>query len=85
MSCWYNNAAPSGDIVVSTRIRLARNINGYPFPARMSGEQRDEVNAKIKAAVSKENKFRLNYIDMKDVPENERFSMVDVKFSTPPS
>ena len=36
MSCWYNNTAPDGDIVVSTRIRLARNINGYPFPAKMS-------------------------------------------------
>ncbi|MBO7520437.1 MAG: ATP--guanido phosphotransferase, partial [Clostridia bacterium] len=77
MSCWYNNEAPSGDIAVSTRIRLARNINGYPFPARMSNAQRDEVNAKIKAAVSEKDKFRLNYIDMKDVPENERFSMVE--------
>lgn len=77
MSCWYNNEAPSGDIAVSTRIRLARNINGYPFPARMSNAQRDEVNAKIKSAVSKENKFHLKFIDMKDVPENERFSMVE--------
>lgn len=77
MSCWYNNEAPSGDIAVSTRIRLARNINGYPFPARMSNAQRDEVNLKIKSAVSKENKFHLKFIDMKDVPENERFSMVE--------
>lgn len=77
MSCWYNKAAPSGDIAVSTRIRLARNINGYPFPARMNSVQKQEVNAKLKKAVADDNEYRLKYIDMKDVPENERFSMVE--------
>ena len=77
MSCWYNNPAPEGDIVVSTRIRLARNINGYPFPARMSESDRREVNAKIKAAVEADSKHNLKYIDMMDVPENERLSMVE--------
>ncbi|MBR4910644.1 MAG: protein arginine kinase [Clostridia bacterium] len=77
MSCWYNNAAPDGDIAVSTRIRLARNINGFPFPAKMSDEQRREVNAKIKNAVSGNIKTDLKYIDMRDVPENERYSMVE--------
>lgn len=77
MSCWYNNEAPSGDIAVSTRIRLARNIKGYPFPAGMSDEQRIEINQKIKEAVSGNKTYNLNYIDMKDVPENERYSMVE--------
>ena len=51
MSCWYNNAAPDGDIAVSTRIRLARNIKGYPFPARISDKQRLEINEKIKKVI----------------------------------
>ena len=77
MSCWYNNAAIEGDIVVSTRVRLARNINGYPFPAKMSEKDRREVNAKIKAAIASDSKHNLKYIDMADVPENERLSMVE--------
>lgn len=80
MSCWYNMEAPDGDIAVSTRIRLARNINGYPFPARMSDAQRLEVNAKIKEAILGSDSpaaKRLKYIDMKDVPENERLSMLE--------
>ena len=77
MSCWYNNEAPEGDIVVSTRIRLARNINGYPFPARMSDKDRREISAKIKAAVASYNELGLKYIDMPDVPENERLSMME--------
>ena len=33
---WYENTAGNGDIVLSTRIRLARNLKNYPFPARLS-------------------------------------------------
>ena len=77
MSCWYNNPAPEGDIAVSTRIRLARNINGYPFPARMSADKRQEVNARIKSVIAENGDGKLKYIDMADVPENERLSMVE--------
>ena len=80
MSCWYNNAAPDGDIAVSTRIRLARNVNGYPFPARMTDEQKYKLNAKIHEAIKNSDDDcakKLKYIDMKDVPENERLSMLE--------
>ena len=77
MSCWYNKPAPEGDIAVSTRIRLARNINGYPFPARMSADKRQEVNARIKSVIAENGDGKLKYIDMADVPENERLSMVE--------
>ena len=73
MSCWYNNSAPDGDVAVSTRIRLARNINGYPFPARMNENQRREVNEKVKAAITgNPQSAGLKFIEMKDVPEGER-------------
>ncbi|HBN12139.1 MAG TPA: ATP--guanido phosphotransferase, partial [Clostridiales bacterium] len=29
----------SGGTVVSTRIRLARNLEGYPFPSHLQGEK----------------------------------------------
>ena len=46
MSSWYTTHAPEDDIAVSTRIRLARNLSGLPFPARMTPEQRRELNLK---------------------------------------
>ena len=36
MSSWYTSHAPEDDIAVSTRIRLARNLSGLPFPAGMT-------------------------------------------------
>lgn len=35
MSKWYIGAGEQNDIVISTRIRLARNIEDYPFPASL--------------------------------------------------
>jgi protein arginine kinase len=40
---WLKGTGPESDIVVSTRIRLARNVRGYPFTGRASDAQRREV------------------------------------------
>ena len=48
---WYQgtNAAPG--VVVSTRIRLARNLKNIPFPSRMSKEESETVLKEVAAAV----------------------------------
>ncbi len=80
MSYWYSVSAPQDDIVVSTRIRLARNINGIPFPENMTAEQFETVNELVKNAIYKSNlpiTKSLKYIKMRDVPYVERFAMVE--------
>ena len=80
MSSWYAVSAPEDDIVVSTRIRLARNLSGMPFPARMSADQRRELNARVKKAITESNTpfaKTLKYIDMKNVPQTEIMAMVE--------
>lgn len=46
---WYKNKGNSNDVAVSTRIRLARNIAGYPFGDRLNAEKSREIIDKIKA------------------------------------
>ena len=80
MSYWFNNEGPQSDIAVSTRVRLARNINGFPFPALMNDTQKREVNSKVKQAISQcdiPSIGNLKYIEMSAVPENERYSMLE--------
>lgn len=80
MSYWYNVSTPESDIAVSTRIRLARNIKGIPFPSKMTVEQFGFVNASVKKAIFKSNSSiakSLKYISMDDIPETERFAMVE--------
>ncbi len=86
MSSWYTIHAPEDDIAVSTRIRLARNLSGLPFPARMTPEQRKELNLKVKNAVLQSNTpfaKSLKYIDMADVPQTEIAAMVERHIISP--
>lgn len=86
MSSWYTTHAPEDDIAVSTRIRLARNLSGLPFPARMTSEQRRELNLKVKNAVLQSNTpfaKSLKYIDMADVPQTEIAAMVERHIISP--
>ncbi len=77
---WYDNLGPQSDVAVSSRIRLARNISGIPFPSVMKAENQQEVNSLVKKALLESNTpfaKSLKFIQMKDIPENERFSMVE--------
>ncbi len=48
---WYESEGEQSDVVISTRIRLARNLNGYPFPHLMNQAQRKEVCEKVSDAL----------------------------------
>lgn len=42
-SKWMEGTGPDADIVISTRVRLARNMRNFPFPPLASDEQREKV------------------------------------------
>ena len=86
MSNWYSKSAPMDDVAVSSRIRLARNLKGIPFPLRMSLEQRKELNKRVKDAICESNTpfaKSLKYIDMRDIPETQRYAMVERHIISP--
>ncbi|MXX79185.1 MAG: hypothetical protein F4Z33_09645, partial [Gemmatimonadales bacterium] len=47
---WLDEEAPDGDIVISSRVRLARNLQGYSFSAQATGEEREALLEKARAA-----------------------------------
>lgn len=50
--------------VMLSRIRLARNLNGYPFPARLqSAKQAKEIIRSVSSAINKVDEFHLYYMD----------------------
>ncbi len=42
-SAWLNSNGPESDVVMSCRVRLARNLVGFPFVVRASDSQRREL------------------------------------------
>ena len=50
---WLRGTGPESDVVVSTRIRLARNLAAFPFTNRASAHQRAEIEAMLQDRLAK--------------------------------
>ncbi len=48
---WLTDATGDANIVSSTRVRLARNIVGFPFPGRADESQRRQILARVTDAI----------------------------------
>lgn len=86
MSRWYIDKSAQNDIAVSCRIRLARNIQGLPFPNRMTLDDKRELNTRVKEAILNSNtpfSKSLKYINMCDIPEIQRYAMVERHIISP--
>lgn len=46
---WYNTVGKDADTVISSRVRLARNINGYPFASKLDAAAASELIEKVSA------------------------------------
>ena len=44
---WLDGSGPEAPLVLSTRIRLARNLSGHPFLGRNSPEDRESIAAEL--------------------------------------
>lgn len=84
MSKWYLNENKNSDIVFSSRIRIARNLKGFPFPNKMNDEQKYSVIQKVSDAVFKsELKDEFTFIDIDKISEVEAYSLVERHLISP--
>ncbi len=86
MSKWMDGSGPEADIVVSSRIRLARNLTAVPFPNRQSKEQADRVIEQVAAAVERFNRdgpMHLTVYRLRDLTPLERRVLVEKHLISP--
>ncbi|MBP5416273.1 MAG: protein arginine kinase [Clostridiales bacterium] len=74
---WYLEAGNDSDIVLSSRIRLARNLRGIPFPNRMNDESRKKVLEQISDAMLKRPENDLMRMDIAALPETDRRALIE--------
>lgn len=78
MSKWYETQIDNA--CVSTRVRIARNFEGIPFPNKLTTEQKLDVNKKTIDAIFNSNsslKNQLKVIDMNTLTDIEASSLVE--------
>lgn len=54
---WFAESGPDDDIVISTRARIIRNLADFPFPSKMSDDDRERVQTLVKDAFQKDEKW----------------------------
>ncbi|MDR1927673.1 MAG: protein arginine kinase [Oscillospiraceae bacterium] len=73
---WYETMGNEGDVAFSTRVRLARNLAQFPFPARLDEAGRRRVTAQAQTALQ-ELLPELRFIDMAQLPRTQALSLAE--------
>lgn len=75
---WMRGDAPENDVVMTSRVRLARNIAGFPFLVQASREDRRQI-----LEIARENTLAMRlapqmmWVDLADAPTLERNLLVE--------
>lgn len=81
MAKWYENIKNTDDVVVSTRVRLARNLSGFSFPSRMDGESSRKAAELIKDALVSNYEGKLEILQMNS--NNDKSCLVEEHIISP--
>lgn len=80
---WYKNKGNEGDIVLSTRVRLARNMTEYPFPARLDETQKKDIGTIVRDIIDADKSFGLDFIDMSTLSSAQTVSLAEKHLISP--
>ena len=70
---WYSYDGQNRDVIISSRVRLARNLANFPFPAQFRGDDKERVQAIVFDAFSQlDNAAGFHAIESASLSENSR-------------
>ena len=75
---WLGGIGPESDIVISSRIRLARNVAGYPFLSRANPDERSALEALVGGKLENtEFATNVSYFRLPDLPAIDRQFLIE--------
>jgi len=82
---WFEQSGDYKDVVISTRVRLARNLTNYPFAARLSDEAASQLvdNVLIDCKNYQDNGGSYLSYDLSQLTEVERLAMMEHHIISP--
>lgn len=82
MSNWYLQNGKDSDVVISSRVRLARNMQQYPFTVKCSKEDFTRILDEIKGIVPSLG-YGLKFININDIDDITKISLVEKHIISP--
>lgn len=86
LSEWMSDDGPDSDIVISSRVRIARNLSGHPFPMLATNQQSREILERVLGAVGGEQLQSLGQFDrypLADLNDLEKRVLVEKHLISP--
>lgn len=83
---WYEKAGNECDVVVSTRVRLARNLRSYPFPDRASLRQKEEIEEQVRHALMSASSLmpsQFSFVPLKTMNQEAAISLAERHIVSP--
>ena len=77
-SMWYTKFGPSGDIVLSSRVRLARNLSDIPFGKHMTDEHQKTIVSRCREALP-----NMKFIDFSEMSSAQKQSLSESHHISP--
>jgi protein arginine kinase len=75
---WLRGSGPMSEIVISSRIRLARNVAGFPFLSRASRQQRVSLETRVRETIlGAQLAPKTMYVNLEDAPDIDRQLLVE--------
>ena len=75
---WFDGSGPLADIVISSRIRLARNLAGYKFLSRCSDTEKSEILDKLRdIMMSLDLGDKVFYVSVDEAPALNKHFLVE--------
>ncbi len=86
MSKWYENDKCSDGIIISSRVRLARNLKKYNFHNKLSNADAERMINEVKDSITGSRTVfgeQFKYIAINSLNENEKFALVEKHVISP--
>ena len=77
---WYTESGSNSDVVLSSRIRLARNLKALPFPSRETAEQQTQIIETFKNTAANIN---LKFLDLNSMKDYEKQALAECHLISP--
>lgn len=81
-----NGAIREPDVVVTSRVRLARNIDEFPFPYKMNREQSEKIINKVKETVFENSSFmaqNFEYTNLQEINPLDKLVLIEKHIISP--
>lgn len=75
---WLRGSGPESDIVISSRIRLARNVDQFPFVSKLDSERQKELEEYLRGELAPLNQtMGLEYLNLKHASMLDRLFLME--------